>query len=193
MKKKYFTEEERQKARKEQKKRWDEEHRERKREQDRRWKEKNKEKRKEYNSQYYNTFKGHCIEVLNRCIGIDKAKNATNNLTLEDVMEMLSKGCAHKDVCGVTDWKLLGLNRINNTLPHNKDNCEPCCWECNKRLWYEEHKVPVKQKDPKTDEIIALYPSIIEASKTIGTHHSNIIKCLNNIRKTAGGYKWEKC
>ena len=33
--------------------------------------------------------------------------------------------------CGETDWKLLGVDRINNSLPHTPENCVPCCWECN--------------------------------------------------------------
>jgi len=47
------------------------------------------------------------------------------------VDNIYSKPCVH---CGETDWHKLGCNRLNNDLPHTKDNVEPCCWECNNKL-----------------------------------------------------------
>ena len=34
--------------------------------------------------------------------------------------------------CGETNWKKLGCDRIDNSLPHNKDNVVPCCNTCNR-------------------------------------------------------------
>lgn len=36
--------------------------------------------------------------------------------------------------CNCTDWHKLGCNRIDNSKPHIKDNIEPCCLDCNRRL-----------------------------------------------------------
>ena len=33
--------------------------------------------------------------------------------------------------CGETDWRKLGLDRINNSKPHTEDNVVPCCRRCN--------------------------------------------------------------
>jgi len=197
MKKKYFTEEERKAARKEQKRKWDEEHREKKREQDRRWKNTHKEERKKYNEQYYNTLIGRANLLINHYIRADKESNRICDELPEDyvdsewVMEEIQKGCTYKDKCGTTDWKKTGLNRIDITLPHTKDNCEPCCWECNKRIEYERKKKPVDQIDPLTNEIVASYSCLEDAANAIGAHHSNISSCCYGKRNTVKGYIWK--
>ena len=196
MKKKYFTEEERKAAKKAQKKKWNIEHKERKREQDRRLKNKNKEKSNEYNKQYYSTVEGKANELKNRYIRADKVSGRIGDelpekyIDVEWIKEQIQKGCTYKNQCGTTDWRLIGLNRINISLPHTKDNCEPCCWECNKRIEYERKKKQVIQIDPKTGEVLASYPSINDAAKAVNSSHSNISVCCNGKRKTHKGYKW---
>ena len=44
--------------------------------------------------------------------------------------------------CGETDWKLLGVDRKDSSLPHTKENCVPCCKHCNEKKGitpYEEY------------------------------------------------------
>lgn len=41
------------------------------------------------------------------------------------------------------------------------------------------------------DEVIATFPSIIEASKAVGVKPDYISLCARGLRKKAGGYKWE--
>lgn len=56
----------------------------------------------------------------------DKRRNLYNNLTREFVLEECKKPCIY---CG--DNKRIGLDRIDNTKGHTKDNVVPCCYDCN--------------------------------------------------------------
>lgn len=195
MKQKYFSEEERKAAKKAQKRKWDSEHRERKREQDRRWKTANKEERKIYNGHYYNTLDGRVNELMNRYVIVDKKANRIsdklpdNYIDREWIKKQIQKGCTYKDKCGTTDWKLIGLNRINILLPHTKDNCEPCCWECNKRIEYERKKKQVYQYT--IDKVlVAIYLSVDDAADAVNGCHSNISACCHCKLKTYKGYIW---
>ncbi len=49
------------------------------------------------------------------------------NLTLEQFSKFWQKPCHY---CGV-EIKTVGLDRINNKLGYNIDNCVPCCKKCN--------------------------------------------------------------
>lgn len=54
------------------------------------------------------------------------------NLKPEWIVEnIFSQPCAH---CGKTGWKIIGCNRLDNSLPHTPDNVEPCCLKCNLKL-----------------------------------------------------------
>jgi hypothetical protein len=51
---------------------------------------------------------------------------------------------------------------------------------------------PVLQLDPKTEEIIAIYPSIQKAYNALNKQHSGHIAAVcQGKRKTAYGYKWK--
>lgn len=50
---------------------------------------------------------------------------------------------------------------------------------------------PIQQLDMKTGLIIATYPSLKEASLSIGIHWSNISRTARGKYKTAGGYGWK--
>ena len=56
----------------------------------------------------------------------DKKRGIINDLTRYFVLEECKKPCVY---CG--DTKRIGLDRIDNTKGHNKDNVVPCCYECN--------------------------------------------------------------
>lgn len=53
-------------------------------------------------------------------------------------------------------------------------------------------RVPVAQINPKTKEIIKIFPSIAAASKATGAYSSCISYCLNGTQKCAAGYMWKK-
>ena len=37
-------------------------------------------------------------------------------------------------------WKYHGLDRIDNNLPHSRNNVLPCCWDCNE--WRKDRTIP---------------------------------------------------
>lgn len=141
--KKYFTDEERKKAQKEAQKRWYQKNIEREREKSKKHRkqyyEENKEIINEKNRIKYKEDQLRRAYVLlyeyNRA---DKKNNrGDGDLTPQWIVEnIFSKQCK----CGESDWTKLGCNRINNSLPHTKDNVEPCCKECNSRLNAKELK-----------------------------------------------------
>ena len=87
-----------------------------------------------YNKTPYNkTPKGRAVYLLNRYKSSDKEHNrGESDLTSQWIVEnIFSKPCAH---CGISGWEVIGCNRLDNTKPHTKDNVEPCCGKCNRKL-----------------------------------------------------------
>lgn len=67
---------------------------------------------------------------LNRMLGAyrlnDKKKGLVNDITIEYFKDEVKNGCIY---CG--DGNRVGLDRINNSLGHTKNNVVPCCYACN--------------------------------------------------------------
>lgn len=69
-----------------------------------------------------------------------KRRNREFNLSFEFVMEITSKNCYY---CGASPSNELksknkngsyiynGIDRVNNNIGYTKDNCVPCCFNCN--------------------------------------------------------------
>lgn len=114
-KKIYFTEEERKEANKLKY---------------RRYRAKNKAKRAKYRTDYRSTQFGRANSLLYGYKRSDKERNRGECTLTEDwiIENIFSQPCAH---CGETDWRKLGCNRLDNSLPHTPDNVEPCCLRCN--------------------------------------------------------------
>lgn len=148
MKKKYQTEEERKAAHIESVKRWQQANREKVAKQKSEyyqnnkeniaaqkaeWYQANKEKIAKQKIEYRSTPKGRANGLLKDYKKADKKYNRGEcTLTADWIVEhIFTQPCAH---CGKTEWRELGCNRLNNSLPHTPDNVEPCCTECNKKL-----------------------------------------------------------
>ncbi len=56
-----------------------------------------------------------------------KANRSGNDLDVEFIRKEIDKGCYY---CGETKLKMT-LDRIDNTLPHSKNNVKPACIRCN--------------------------------------------------------------
>lgn len=55
--------------------------------------------------------------------------------------------------------------------------------------WVRKEK-PVKQIDMKTNEVVAIYKSVQEASRQTGIKSPYICNCANGKQKYAKGYRW---
>ena len=159
--KKYLTEEERLQARRETKKRWEEAHKEERKEYFKKnkaeyyqsHKEKiaeyckaNKEKRAAKQAEWHkanrdnNPIKYRANYLIQGYKKEDRKKGRISNelppnyVTVEDVIHLITKKCAHFDECGTYGWRKIGLNRLDNSKPHTIDNVEPCCLKCNMKI-----------------------------------------------------------
>lgn len=142
----------------------DEERIERKNERQRRWRAKNpeyykkyyqanREKQLEYLKEYNTTPMGRAVYLVGRYCQSDKRYNRGDcTLTAEWMLEnIFNKHCHY---CGKDNWRELGCDRIDNSLPHTEDNVVPCCECCNKkrgRKSYEEFIEQLKKEDPQVN------------------------------------------
>ena len=101
------------------------------------WYQDNKEKRsaqiEKYNKNYVKTPIGRAVQLLSRYKYEDK-KNNRGECTLTAkwiVKNIFSQPCVH---CGKEGWEVIGCNRLDNSKPHTKDNVEPCCFDCNRKI-----------------------------------------------------------
>jgi len=138
-KKKYQTEEERKAAQKERKKNWYEKHKEELREYYKERYAMNVNSIRQKNINYSHTIVGRAIKLRLKYINNDRKYGRIGKelpidyVTVQDVVRLITKKCAHFDECGTYGWRKIGLNRLDNSLPHIKRNVEPCCVKCNRK------------------------------------------------------------
>ena len=127
---------------------------------------------------YRQTPMGRASRLIGNYNQFDKeAKREKGDLTAEWVCDnILFKPCAH---CGKEGWQIIGCNRIDNSKPHTMDNVEPCCLECNRKLYYEEHKkkVGVYSLD---GELIREFDTVTSCAKELGIGYGVVSSCCNN-------------
>lgn len=97
------------------------------------WNKEHKEEKIALQKKWRKTPIGRASMLLGAYNHSDKKYNrGEGDLTAQWIVEnIFTKPCAH---CGVEGWQVIGCNRINNDLPHTKDNVEPCCGKCNQLL-----------------------------------------------------------
>lgn len=142
-KQKYQTEEERDEARRLYLKQWREANKEKSAE----YRQINKEKKAEYDKQYYaenkekigerhkqynQTSMGRTSRLVQAYKREDKKYNRGKcTITAQWIVDnIFSSKCIY---CGESDWRKLGCDRKDNSLPHAEDNVVPCCGECNNK------------------------------------------------------------
>lgn len=202
-KQKYFTEEERKAAQKENHKRYRKSHPEVSKKAMSKWYAKNKEKRLEYDKKRYESKKenilkqkreyaktqnGRAARMIASYNAEDKLRNrGKGNLTVQWVVEnIFSKPCAH---CGKTGWKVIGCNRLDNSKPHTIDNVEPCCKECNSKIYGNDTSKQVYQCT-LDEELVAIWESVSEAARQTGFNLGHISECCRGKRKKHMNFKW---
>lgn len=65
---------------------------------------------------------------------------AEGDISFDQFIELAEKNCfycntepSNHRVYNKNKWSYNGLDRIDQTKPHNLDNVVPCCWTCNER------------------------------------------------------------
>ena len=153
---------------------------------------------KEYNEEYAKSLRGSSVKLWHAYVVADREKGRIGDvlpndyIDIEWIMEQRLKGCAHQTKCGTTDWREVGLNRIDNSLPHLKSNCEPCCFKCNRELQDNAGSARrVDQIDSISGEVIASYSKIKDAAEAINGSHGHICSCCQGKRKTHKSFTWK--
>jgi hypothetical protein len=85
----------------------------------------NREKNNAYCRSWYR--KNLHLVMLRHIREADRKRGHRGDLTLDDVIRLTSFPCHY---CGVTEK--IGLDRIDNSLGHSKENVLPCCSLCNR-------------------------------------------------------------
>lgn len=116
------------------------------------WYQKNREilldKMKEYCKRWYTTIEGYNYRGWYGNIRADIEANRINKklpnsyITEQQRLEMIKQPCFYCEE--EKPFNEMGVDRIDNDLPHTIDNCVPCCTECNikrgNRYTHEEFK-----------------------------------------------------
>ena len=183
--KKYFNEEERKVAKRENQKRYVEKHKEKIKESRKKYKDSNKKKIANYEKERAKTINGRASHLIGAYNMADKLMGrGKGDLTIPWVIEnIFSKPCAH---CGKTGWNIIGCNRIDNTKPHTMDNVEPCCLECNVKIQGKDSSKNVYQYT-FNGELVKIWNSTKECSESGFTHAAEVAR---GERKQDKGYKF---
>lgn len=140
-------------------------------------------------AKYRSTQKGRAINLLGQYRRADRKYNRGEcTLTADYIVEhIFSQPCHY---CGETDWRKIGCNRLDNSLPHTPDNVEPCCWECNDRLGREKKRKAVYQYN-LDGLLVAIWPSVNECGRN-GYRKNNVAACCRGDYgcKTHKGFRW---
>lgn len=93
----------------------------------------------DYMQEYRKTPIGRANMLKQRYNSADKQANrGKGDLTAQWIVDnIFSKPCVH---CGKTGWDAIGCNRIDDSKPHTIDNVEPCCRECNIKIYWLKKK-----------------------------------------------------
>ena len=91
------------------------------------------EQRKRMND-YHQTKAGRATNLLAAYIQMDMERRGVRPyLNQTDIIRKCFEPESKCVYCGKTDWKELGLDRIDNDKPHDRWNTVCCCEDCNKK------------------------------------------------------------
>lgn len=140
MKKKYFTDEERKAAHRENALRDYYKHKQERLEKSRELYQFKKEEKKERLKTYNKTKYGRALYLLGGYRRLDKkSERGECTLTAQWIVDNIFS--SHCQYCDEDDWTKIGCDRIDSTKPHTPENCVPCCYHCNCKkhtMGYEE-------------------------------------------------------
>ena len=113
------------------------------------------EHQKQYHKQHRGTLEGYNYDCWNSNVQADRKYSRigeelpSDYITLEQRLAMIQEPCVY---CGQhKPFKEMGIDRIDNRLPHTFENCVPCCTECNikrkDRYTYDEFRELTKNEE----------------------------------------------
>lgn len=125
----------------------------------------NKQRREKYaidksqKERYNSTMFGRAVYLNSAYRYKDRKYNrGEGDITPQWIVDnIFNKPCHY---CGETDWRKMGCDRIDNSLPHNADNVVPCCKDCNNqrhRSKYEYFYMIVSINRRMRDSLMNLY------------------------------------
>ena len=141
---------------------------------------------------YKKTPFGRASVLIQNYKRMDRERGFVNSIDFDYkwiVENIFSKSCPY---CGRSGWQIMGCNRIDNSKSHTKDNVEPCCEDCNKRLGskitqgLQSKKIYQYTLD---GELVKIWSSSNECGRN-GFKQGHIVECCNGKRKTHKGFKW---
>ncbi len=141
---------------------------------------------------YKKTLLGRAVNLIQNYKRMDKERGFDKSIDFDYkwiVENIFSKSCPY---CGRSGWQIMGCNRIDNSKPHTKDNVEPCCDICNKRLGSQITKdlqSKLLYQYTLDGELVKIWNSTNECGRN-GFNQGHIVECCNGKRKTHKGYKW---
>lgn len=113
-------------------KKYRQEHREEWNKKCREYQRRHREAQRKRMNDYHETKKGRATNLLNSYVQADLERRGMRpNLTQDDIMRKCFEPGCKCVYCGETDWKLLGLDRIDNSKAHDAHNTVCSCSNCN--------------------------------------------------------------
>lgn len=164
-----------------------------------------KQSRKEYHKKYRRTKIGKIRAIYNNQIGSSKRRNLPKpTYSFEELKEWcLSKSLFHE----LYDyWKYKkydvkfspSCDRIDDYKPYTLDNLQLMNWKENNDKAHTDRVSGVNNKAnkavkqfTKSGNFITEFYSLAEAERKTKINRNGISMCVNNIRKSAGGFIWK--
>ena len=86
-----------------------------------------KEKERQYARDWFENHRERA--AFNNCRKNARIRKYKFELTQNDVTEIINQACAY---CGDAPNPFNGVDRKDNNIGYIKDNCVPCCFNCNR-------------------------------------------------------------
>lgn len=128
---------------------FDKNHPDRRKEISKKFRDTHKEQRLSEGREYDKTKSGRASRIARYLKQYDKdAGRGESTITQKWILDnIFTSSCVY---CGETDWRLLGCDRIDNSLPHTPDNVVCACGKCNierGNRWTVEEFIEHKKKE----------------------------------------------
>lgn len=164
-------------------------HREQLNEKCREYQRKHREAQRKRMNDYHETKKGRATNLLNSYVQADLERRGRRpELTQDDVIRKCFSDNSKCVYCGETSWKLLGLDRIDNSKAHDAHNTVCSCSNCNIKRYvkpfgqflqekgyptfedwmesvgatYAEDTLTVKYPEPSEDEYLEICSNVFK-------------------------------